>query len=62
MDMIEFFFEEYNDDNWIAFSSCFHNKDISIRGVPQDVINVIYSLIGEKGEKALKAFIMRMPN
>ena len=87
MNMIDFFFEEYNDDDWKDFVNCFENADVCIRGVPQDIINVIYSLIGEngevwlnkplhkfdgktaldlllseKGEKALKAFIMRMPN
>lgn len=87
MNMIDFFFEEYNDDDWKDFVNCFNYADISIKGVPQDIINVIYSLIGEngedwlntplhkfdgktaldlllseKGEKALKAFIMRMPN
>ncbi len=87
MNMIDFFFEEYNDIAWTDFANCFNNADISIKGVPQDIINVIYSLIGdnrvawlstplhqfdgktaldllssEKGEKALKAFIMRMPN
>lgn len=87
MDMIGFFFKEYNDDDWIGFASCFDKVDIIIKGVPQDVLNVIYSIIGgncrdwlitplekfdgktaldllssDKGEKALKAFIMRMPN
>ena len=87
MNMIDFFFEEYNDDDWKDFVNCFEDADVCIMGVPQDIINVIYSLIGEngevwlniprhkfdgktaldlllseKGEKALKAFIMRMPN
>jgi len=87
MNMIDFFFEEYNDDDWKDFVNCFEDADVGIMGVPQDIINVIYSLIGEngeawlntplhifdgktaldlllseKGEKALKAFIMRMPN
>lgn len=87
MDMIDFFYKEYNDDDWTDFARCFDKVDIEIKGVPQDVINVIYYIIGEswsewlktplhkfdgktaldlllskKGEKALKAFIMRIPN
>ncbi|HCJ14575.1 MAG TPA: hypothetical protein DHV77_05025 [Erysipelotrichaceae bacterium] len=87
MDMIDFFYKEYNDDDWIDFANCFDKADIIIKGVPQDVINAIFALLGdngadwlktplhkldgktaldllssEKGEKALKAFIMRIPN
>ncbi len=87
MNMIDFFYDEYNDDDWIDFANCFDKVDIIIKGVPQDVINAVYSIIGnnggdwfntplrkfdgktalelllsEKGEKALKAFIMRIPN
>ncbi len=87
VDMIDFFFDEYNDDDWTDFANSFSSVDVIIEGVPQDVINAVYSIIGEngdewlksplrkfdgktaldlllseKGEKALKAFIMRMPN
>ena len=50
MNMIDFFFEEYNDDDWKRFVNCFEDVDVCIMGVPQDIINVIYSLIGENGE------------
>ena len=88
---IEFFAEEYKEENWFDFSRCFSNivieKNIKLQ-VPEDVMKSIIGLVGEesalnwievrlrqlefttaidlaksdKGLKALKAMIMRMPN
>ena len=40
MDMVDFFFKEYNDDDWTDFANCFNEVDIFIKGVPQDIVNV----------------------
>ena len=45
MNMIDFFFEEYKDDDWTDFANCFNCTAINIKGVPQDVINVIFALV-----------------
>ena len=88
MDMLEFFLNEYEEEAWNRFASCFEDVNIQINGVPQEIVNVIFNILGDntgydwlhkslhkfdgksaievlktkKGEKALKAFIMRLPN
>jgi len=88
MDMLEMFFNEYEDEAWNSYASCFETVDAQIDGVPQEIVNAVYAILGErtgydwlhiplhnfngksaiellkteKGEKALKAFIMRLPN
>ena len=88
MDMLEMFFDEYKEEAWNRYASCFENVDTQVDGVPQEIVNAIFTIFGdttgydwlhtplrkfngksavellktEKGEKALKAFIMRMPN
>lgn len=88
MDMLEFFENEYKEEKWNKFVSCFDELDIHIEGVPQNVVNAVLTILGNdagynwlhtplhkfngrsaldliktpKGEKALKAFIMRLPN
>lgn len=87
MDMIEFFANEYKEEKWNKYAACFKELNISVEGVPQDVINAVLTVLGEEsgydwlyiplhqfngrcaidllkipnGEKALKAFIMRLP-
>lgn len=87
MDMIDILSNEYNEDNWIEYARCFEESDIHIKGIPQDIINAVVTILGDevgynwlrspfhklggknaiellktpKGEKALKAFIMRLP-
>lgn len=86
--MIDILSNEYNEDNWIEYARCFEEADIHIKGIPQDIINAVVTILGAevgynwlrspvhklggknaiellktpKGEKALKAFIMRLPN
>ena len=81
-------FYEYEEEAWNRYASCFEDVNIQIDGVPQEIVNVIFTILGdvtgydwlhkplhkfggksavellktEKGEKALKAFIMRLPN
>lgn len=88
MNMLEMFFEEYNDEAWNRYASCFEDVNTKIDGVPQEIVNAVCTILGddmgqvwlhqplhkfngksalelirtEKGEKALKAFIMRLPN
>ncbi len=88
MDMLEMFFSEYEEETWNRYASCFENVSTQIYGVPQEIVNAIFTILGdkvgydwmytplhkfngksavellktEKGEKALKAFIMRLPN
>ncbi|MDE7330793.1 MAG: DUF2384 domain-containing protein [Lachnospiraceae bacterium] len=88
MDMLDFFAGEYNDIEWNEYANCFNELNIHVTGIPQDIVNAIYTILGrdagykwlhaplqkfnnrnavdllktEKGEKALKAFIMRFPN
>lgn len=86
MDMLEFFADEYKENNWNDYANCFDELDIQIEGVPQDIVNAVLTVLGaegydwlhrplnqfngksaldllktHKGEKALKAFIMRLP-
>lgn len=88
MDMIKFFANEYEEDDWNTYVNCFDKLNISIEGIPQDIVNVVLTILGDdagyrwihtplnkfngknaldllktsEGEKALKAFIMRLPN
>lgn len=88
MDMLEMFFNEYEEEAWNRYTSCFEDVDTQIEGVPQEIVNAVFTILGdvsgydwlhtslhnfngksavellktEKGEKALKAFIMRLPN
>ena len=73
------FFYEYEEEAWNKYASCFEDVNTQIDGVPQEIVNAIFTILGdalhkfggksavellktEKGEKALKAFIMRLPN
>lgn len=88
MDMLDFFADEYNEENWTEYANCFDELNIQIDGIPQDIVNVVLAILGndtgydwlhtpfhqfngknaldllktKKGEQALKAFIMRLPN
>lgn len=88
MDMIDMFFNEYEEETWNRYASCFEDVNAQIDGVPQEIVNAVFTILGdvtgydwlytplhkfngksaielvktEKGEKALKAFIMRLPN
>ena len=88
MDMLEFFAEEYKEEEWNKYSDCFDELNMHIEGVPQDIVDAVLTILGSdvgynwlytplhnfdgksaldllktpKGERALKAFIMRLPN
>lgn len=88
MDMLEFFAGEYKEEEWNKYANCFDELNIHIEGVPQDIVDVVLTILGSdvgynwlytplhkfdgksaldllktpKGERALKAFIMRIPN
>lgn len=88
MDMLEFFANEYKDEEWNKYIKCFDKLNISMEEVPQDIVDVVLTILGSdvgynwlhtplrkfdgkkaldllktpKGEKALKAYIMRLPN
>jgi len=86
--MLELLFHEYEEEAWNSYASCFEIVNVQIDGVPQEIVNAVCGILGErtgydwlhkplhnfngksavelvkteKGEKALKAFIMRLPN
>lgn len=88
MTNLDFFADEYNQDNWSEYAQCFKQVDVSIEGVSQDIVNAVCTILGmesgiewlktpfslfegksaielvktKKGCKAIKAFIMRLPN
>ncbi len=86
MDDIDFFSNEYKEENWNDFVKTVEPAELKVEGIPQDIVNVLVFTIGlqakewlqtpfpnfnnktalellktEKGTKALKAFIMRIP-
>ena len=86
MDDIDFFSNEYKEENWKKIVSDVPSTELKVEGIPQDIVNVLVFTIGlqakewlkrhltafngktakdllatEKGTKALKAFIMRIP-
>lgn len=86
--MFEMLVEQYDEKKWNKYASCFKDVTTHIDGVPQDIVNAVFAILGdvdgykwlhtplhkldgksaielvktEKGEKVLKAFIMRLPN
>lgn len=88
MDMLKFFANEYEEDKWDKYVSCFAELNIHIEGVPHDIVTAVLTILGNEagynwlhmplhkfngrsaldllktseGERALKAFIMRLPN
>lgn len=86
--MVEFFSNEYDEEQWVNYSRCFVKSNIHVEGIPQDIVNAIVAILSDetgykwlltpfqkfngknalellessKGERALKAFIMRLPN
>lgn len=88
MDELVFFANEYIEEDWKAYAKCFNNVNITIDGIPQDIVNAVLTVLGsatglnwlksplsafngqtvselvltENGEKAIKAYIMRLPN
>ncbi len=86
--MLDFFADEYKEEEWNEYANCFNEVNMHIEGVPQDIVNAVMTILGNdsgynwlhtplykfdgrsaldlletsKGERALKAFIMRLPN
>ncbi len=86
--MIEFFANEYNEEAWNKYISCFDDVNKRIDGIPQEIVNAVLTVLGDetgynwlhtplhrlgnktaiellktqRGEWALKAFIMRLPS
>ena len=88
MDDIDFFSNEYKEENWKKIVSDVPSTELKVEGIPQDIVNVLVFKIGfedeakewlqtpfpnfnnktalellktEKGTKALKQFILRIP-
>lgn len=45
MDMIDFFVNEYKEDEWDAFTNCFDELDICIEGIPHDIVNSVLTIL-----------------
>lgn len=48
MDLKLYFLSIYNEKDWCNFASCFEEANIKFDGIPQDIINVLYGIIGSE--------------
>ncbi|MDE6540241.1 MAG: MbcA/ParS/Xre antitoxin family protein [Ruminococcus sp.] len=46
--MVDFFANEYNEENWKEYSKCFPETYITVDGVSQDVVKPVIHLVGVK--------------
>ena len=46
--MIDFFVNEYKEDEWDAFTNCFDELDICIEGIPHDIVNSVLTILGSE--------------
>ena len=47
MDMLEMFFYEYEEEAWNKYASCFEDVNTQIDGVPQEIVNAIFTILGD---------------
>ena len=47
MDMLEMFFNEYEEEAWNRYASCFEDVNIQIDDVPQEIVNAIFTILGD---------------
>lgn len=47
MDMLEMFFYEYEEEAWNRYASCFEDVNTQIDGVPQEIVNAIFTILGD---------------
>ena len=45
--MIEFFADEYKEENWTAYANNFDEVNIHIEGIQQDIVNAVVGLLGD---------------
>jgi hypothetical protein len=88
MNKLDFFVNEYDERGWKEYANSFEYVNVSLDGIPQDIVNAVLTILGEdtgakwlntplkvfdgqtaikileteRGEDALKAYIMRLPN
>ena len=48
MNLIEVLVNEYDEKNWENYASLFEDADKRIEGIPQDVVNVVFGVLGDK--------------
>lgn len=47
MDRLEIFFNEYDEETWNRYVSCFEDVNTQIDGVPQEIVNAIFAVLGD---------------
>lgn len=55
MDIIESYYNEYNDENWNYYMSYIKSSNIKLDGIPQDIVDALYSAMGIKMMDWIKA-------
>lgn len=48
MELKLYFSSIYNEKDWHNFASCFEKTNIEFDGIPQDILNVLYGIIGSE--------------
>ena len=51
MSQVKIMANKYSDNYWKEIVDCFEVSSLVIEGIPQDVINVLYGLMGENAVK-----------
>ena len=54
MDIIECYYNMYNDEKWNYYCSYIKNSDIQLNGIPQDIVDALYSAVGINMMKWIK--------
>ena len=48
MCLFDILLNEYNAKKWEKYASCFEESDVHVDGMPQDIVNAVSTVLGEK--------------
>ena len=48
MELYDILLDEYNEKHWEKYASCFKDEGIRVEGIPQDIVNAVTTVLGEK--------------
>lgn len=54
MDIIECYYNNYSEEDWDYYMSIIEGSNIKLSGIPQDIVDALYYLMGIKMMKWLK--------
>lgn len=48
MELYDILLDAYKEKHWEEYASCFKDEGIRVEGIPQDIVNAVTTVLGEK--------------